>query len=730
MALKHILFVCTGNVCRSPMAEGLFRQLVKGRKDITVSSAGVGAVAGQPPSLNAVEALRPLGIDIARYRSEPLTDELADKATFIFAMTRAHLDTIQVFFPQAADKTFLVTEFDPLLARICPNIPDPIGLGIGFYYECRDTIKKALPSILTFIDQAAQHPIMTPPIATDSRPLRIALGADHGGIDLKNSIHSHLAGKGFVVTDFGSFSEDSVDYPDYADSVCREIAANNFDYGILFCKTGIGMSIAANRFPQIRAALVADPDEARVTRQHNNSNVLCLAAKNLDEAGARRIVDAYLQTPFEGGRHERRVEKLSHLAETVCSNKSLAEADPEIAKAIEDEATRQFENIELIASENFTSRAVMEAQGSVLTNKYAEGYPGRRWYGGCEHVDKVEQLAIDRAKQLFGAEHVNVQPHSGSQANMAVYFSVLQPGDKILTMDLAHGGHLTHGNKANFSGRYYQVSHYGVSKETEQIDYDALAEHAKAFHPKMITAGASAYPRTIDFKRMREIADSVGAMLFVDMAHIAGLVAGGCHPNPVPLADFTTTTTHKSLRGPRAGMILCKPQYAKAIDAQVFPGIQGGPLMHVIAAKAVCFHEALQPSFKDYQRQIVLNAKALAGALTKNGYRIVSGGTDNHLMLVDLRPVNLDGKTAQETLDRAGITVNKNGIPFDTMPITKGGGVRIGTPAVTTRGMKEEEMMQIADFIHEVLQNKDDEALIKRVCSQVHAFTARFPLPR
>ena len=371
----------------------------------------------------------------------------------------------------------------------------------------------------------------------------------------------------------------------------------------------------------------------------------------------------------------------------------------------------------------------MEAQGSCLTNKYAEGYPGRRWYGGCENVDVVEQLAIDRAKKLFGAEHANVQPHSGSQANMAVYFSVLQPGDKILTMDLSHGGHLTHGNRANFSGRYYNVSHYGVSKETEQIDYDALAKHAEEFRPKMITAGASAYPRIIDFQRMREIADSVGAMLFVDMAHIAGLVAGGMHPNPTAIADFTTSTTHKSLRGPRAGLILCKEKYAKQIDSQVFPGIQGGPLMHVIAAKAVCFHEALQPSFKDYQRQITLNAKALAARLAKNGYRIVSGGTDNHLMLVDLRPNGLNGKLAQETLDKAGITVNKNGIPFDTEKITLGGGIRVGTPAVTTRGMKEETMMDIADLIHRGLTGKDDPAELEKVRTSVLALTKQYPLP-
>ena len=408
---------------------------------------------------------------------------------------------------------------------------------------------------------------------------------------------------------------------------------------------------------------------------------------------------------------------------------AIEATDPAIAAAIHDEDRRQVENIELIASENFTSRAVREAQGSALTNKYAEGYPGRRWYGGCEHVDVVESLAIERAKELFGAEHANVQPHSGSQANTAVYFASLAIGDRILTMDLAHGGHLTHGHKANFSGKLYDVVHYGVSRETERIDYDALAKLAQECRPKMITAGASAYPRLIDFERMRQIADSVGALLFVDMAHIAGLVAGGVHPTPVPYADFVTSTTHKSLRGPRSGVILCKAQYAKAIDAQVFPGVQGGPLMHVIAAKAICFHEALQPSFKQYAAQVVANAKALAARLSMLGYRIVSGGTDNHVLLVDLRPAGLNGKQAQEALDLAGITVNKNAIPFDTESIMKSGGIRIGTPAMTTRGMKEEEMMEIADLIHAALQNAENADELSRLKGRVHAFTSRFPLP-
>jgi glycine hydroxymethyltransferase len=408
---------------------------------------------------------------------------------------------------------------------------------------------------------------------------------------------------------------------------------------------------------------------------------------------------------------------------------ALREFDPEIASAIAAEAHRQTEHAELIASENYTLRAVMEAQGSCLTNKYAEGYPGKRWYGGCEHVDVVESLAIERAKALFGAEHANVQPHSGSQANMAVYFSVLKPGDRILTMDLAHGGHLTHGHKANFSGKLYEVIHYGVSPETECLDYDELARMALEHRPRMITAGASAYSRTIDFARMREIADSVEAYLFVDMAHIAGLVAGGAHPNPVPHAHFVTTTTHKSLRGPRSGLVLCREEFAKKVDSQVFPGVQGGPLMHVIAAKAVCFHAALQPDFRDYARQVVSNARALAARLQNLGYRIVSGGTDNHVMLVDLRPNGLTGVEAQQALDEAAITVNKNAIPFDTEPISKTGGIRLGTPAMTSRGLKEEEMMELAELIHAALEQRGNPAGLAEVRKRVTALTARFPIP-
>jgi glycine hydroxymethyltransferase len=417
----------------------------------------------------------------------------------------------------------------------------------------------------------------------------------------------------------------------------------------------------------------------------------------------------------------------AHIMKTKMS-RPLFEADPDISAAIDNETRRQHEGLELIASENFVSEAVLEAMGSVFTNKYAEGYPGKRYYGGCEYADVVENLARDRAKELFGAEHANVQPHSGSSANMEAYAAVLQPGDTILGLNLAHGGHLTHGHHLNFSGKTYRIVPYGVTKETETIDYDDLEKLAERERPKLIIGGGSAYPRIIDFARMRQIADKVGALFLVDMAHFAGLVAGGMHPSPVPHAQIVTTTTHKTLRGPRAGMILSRQEFGAAIDKVVFPGMQGGPLVHIIAAKAVCFREALQPEFRDYARQIIANAKALAETLAAEGFRIISGGTDTHLMLVDVFSKGMFGSEAEKALGEAAITVNKNAIPFDTNPPMKPSGIRIGTPALTTRGMKETEMRQVGRWIAEVLNNRTDSSARNGVRRKVLELAEAFPL--
>src|SRR3989442_7063117 len=637
--MKTILFVCTGNVSRSPLAEGLFRRAVKGRGDFRVLSAGVGAIEGQPPSAHAVQALRELGIDISQQRSRMLTAELVNQADYIFGMTHGHVDAVNLLYPQAVEKTFLLREFDDTLDVFEKDISDPIGGSLEVYLECRDQIEQGLASMLKFIDQTFGGPVAG---ASRERVVHVALGSDHAGYELKEALRQHLEKRGLKVVDFGTNSTVSSDYPDFAQAVAHAVAEQKSDLGLLVCATGVGMSIAANKVPGVRAALVFDEKMAALARQHNNANVLCLGGKFVGAEQAKKIVDAFLDVHFEGGRHARRVGKVERLE--AASALRLQSVDPDVSDAIRSERQRQQENIELIASENFTSPAVLEAQGSVLTNKYAEGYPRKRWYGGCEYVDAAEQLAIDRAKKLFGAEHANVQPHCGSSANMAVYFAFLKPGDRMLTMDLSHGGHLTHGNKANFSGKFFEILHYGVRKEDEQIDYDQLAKMAREHDPKMITVGASAYPRIIDFKRMGEIAREVGALLLADIAHIAGLVATGLHPSPIEHACFVTTTTHKTLRGPRGGLVLCPGKYAKEIDLQKFPGIQGGPPKHLIAGQAVWFHQAVPPAFKDYQEQIIRNAKGLAEGMKQNGFRLVSGGTDNHLMLVDVGPPGFTGK--------------------------------------------------------------------------------------
>jgi glycine hydroxymethyltransferase len=723
--MRNVLFVCTGNVCRSPMAQGLFADLVRGRRDIEVTSAGIGAVGGQPPSPYAVEVMAEIGVDIRNIRSKPLMAEVVRRADFIFVMTYGHLDSMLLLFPSAAEKTFLLREFEtdsPVMER---EVSDPIGQSRETYRECRDQIRAALPRLLDLVLRSTHDETRVTALK------KVALAADTDGTELKEQVRSWLDQNGYPFEDLGGCTTEEI-----ARRVAMAVSTGQADSGIVIDRTGFGLSMSANKIPGVRAVLAHNVEMARLSREQHDANVLCIASQEIRGKRLKEILDAWINTAYVGERHERPIPAMEpHLnrpsdpAPASAHKPTLQEADPAIFKAVQSEYARQRDNIELIASENFTSRAVMEAQGSCLTNKYAEGYPKKRWYGGCEYVDVVEELAIERAKKLFGADHVNVQPHSGSQANAAVYFAMLQPGDLILTMDLSHGGHLTHGHKMNFSGRFYRVVHYGVNKETETIDYDALETQAKEVRPKMITAGASAYSRVIDFPRLRRIADLCGALLFIDMAHIAGLVAAGVHPSPIPHADFVTTTTHKTLRGPRGGLVFCQEKYAKEIDSQVFPGVQGGPLMHVIAAKAVALGEALRPEFKAYQQQVVRNAKALCEGMKKNGFRIVSGTTDNHLMLVDLQPKNVTGKEVSEVLDQAGITVNKNAIPFDTQSPFKAGGIRLGTPAVTTRGMKEDEMFDIANLIEEAVEHRGEAEKIAQIRERVREITARFPLP-
>ena len=724
--MKTILFLCTGNVCRSPMAEGLFRHAVQGRGEFRILSAGLGAVDGQAPTNHSVQAMKEVGIDISWQRSRALTAELVRSADLILGMTHSHTETVALLYPKAAEKTFLLREFDETLEDYEKDISDPIGSSYHVYLDCRDQIEQGIVTLLKFMEQ---HNFLSKnPTPASTTIVNFAIGADHGGFELKETLKAFLRERGLSVMDCGATSQDPADdYPDFALSVAQAVGAGKVELGLLVCTSGVGVTITANKVAGVRAALVSDEETAGLCRQHNDVNTLCLSGKKTPAELARKILAAFISAKFEGGRHARRVRKMDLIF--APASLRLANVDPAVSAAIDRERTRQQENIELIASENFTSPAVMEAQGSVLTNKYAEGYPRKRWYGGCENIDTIEQLAIDRAKKLFGAEHANVQPHSGSGANMAVYFAFLKPGDKMLTMDLSHGGHLTHGNKANFSGKFFEIVHYGVNPQTERIDYEQIAAMAREHKPRMITIGASAYARTIDFKRMGEIAREVGALLLADIAHIAGLVAAGIHPSPMEDADFVTTTTHKTLRGPRGGLILTREKYAKEIDSQVFPGIQGGPLEHVIAAKAVCFQEALQPAFKTYQQQIVTNAVALAAGMQRNGYRLISGGTDNHLMLVDVGAKGITGKDSQIALDEAGITVNKNTIPNETRSPFQASGIRLGTPACTTRGMKEAEMAAIADMISEVLMDVKNVEAAHQVRARVRELTARFPLP-
>lgn len=559
--------------------------------------------------------------------------------------------------------------------------------------------------------------------------MKIAIASDHGGVELKSALVNALADIA-EVEDLGPSDKMSCDYSDYAVKVAMKVSSSAADFGILICRSGIGMSMCANRFQNVRAALCATTEAATLTRQHNGANVLCLGADTVSVEYAVEIAKAFLATPVdEDERHARRRWKLER-AQRFSDASGLMRDDPEVFAAIEAQTIQEDTEINLIASENTSSRACREATGSVLMNKYAEGYPGKRWYSGCLPVDAAEELARKRACELFGADHANVQPHCGSAANMAVYFATIKPGDTILSMSLDQGGHLSHGSPVNFSGKIYNIVPYTVNPETETLDYDQIEKLAMEVKPKILLTGASAYPRTIDFKRIREICDKAGCIMLVDMAHIAGLVAGGAHPSPVPYADFVTTTTHKTLGGPRGGMVLCKEKWAKALDSAVFPGMQGGPLENIIAAKAVVFREWMLPEKKGYAQQVVKNCQVMCKTVQDRGYRIVSGGTDNHLFLVDVkRTKGITGKEAAAALDAAGIVVNKNTIPYDTESPFKTSGIRVGTASVTTRGMKEAEMIKIGTWIADVLDNIADTSVQERVKREAKELVAKFPVP-
>ena len=559
--------------------------------------------------------------------------------------------------------------------------------------------------------------------------MKVAIGSDHGGVELKAELVKALS-SAYEMTDFGPADTTSCDYPDYAIAVAKAVASGTADFGILICRSGIGMSMTANRFQNVRAAICANVETAKVTRQHNGANVLCLGADAVAADLALEIAKAFLSTPVdESERHARRRWKIER-AQRLSDCSGLMHDDPEVFAAIEAQTKQEDAEINLIASENTSSRACREAAGSVLMNKYAEGYPAKRWYSGCLPVDAAETLAIERAKQLFGAEHANVQPHCGSAANMAVYFATIKPGDTIMSMSLDQGGHLSHGSPVNFSGKIYNIVPYTVNKETEMLDYDEMEKMALEVKPKILLTGASAYPRKIDFKRIREICDKVGCIMMVDMAHIAGLIAGGAHESPVPYADFVTTTTHKTLGGPRGGMVLCKAQWAKALDSAVFPGMQGGPLENIIAAKAVVFKEWMSESKKGYAQQVVKNTAVMCKTVQDRGYRIVSGGTDNHLFLVDVKTSKgITGKEAAAALDAAGIIVNKNTIPFDQESPFKTSGIRVGTASATTRGMKEAEMIKIGTWIADVLDDITNTSVQERVKREAAALVANFPVP-
>jgi glycine hydroxymethyltransferase len=563
--------------------------------------------------------------------------------------------------------------------------------------------------------------------------MKIAIGSDHRGHEIKEFLKMSLKKKKIKVVDMGTFDRSgSVDYPDFALKVAATVSREEADAGILICGTGIGMSIVANKFFGVRAALVHNNVTAGFARQHNNANVIVLSGNEMSARSANECVDIWLTSKFEGGRHQKRIDKINEIEQNLKTRYNIVDilddSDHELSRLVQLELKREQDTLILIASENLASKAVLAAQGSVFTNKYAEGYPGRRYYGGCEYCDDMERIAIERAKTLFGCQHANVQPISGSAANLAAYFAVINPGDTVLAMKLAHGGHLTHGSPVSITGKIFNIVSYGVRKEDGLIDYDEVELLALKHKPKLIIAGASSYSRIIDFKRFRKIVDKVKAYFLVDMAHIAGLIAAGVHPSPIPYADVVTSTTHKTLRGPRGGFILCREIFKDKIDKAVFPGLQGGPLMHTILAKAVSFKEAMTKEFADYQKQVVKNARVMSEYFIAKKFRVVSGGTDNHMFLLDLSRSGITGKEAEELLERVGIVVNKNAIPFDEKPPTLTSGIRIGTPSVTTRGMRDAEVRKIAEIIAILLSDPENKTKQKKAAREVLALCGKFPI--
>jgi glycine hydroxymethyltransferase len=716
---RQILFVCTGNVCRSPMAEYLFRRRIGESTGWVVGSAGTLAYTGARASLPAIEALAEWDIDLSPHRSRELTPALVAAADLIVVMTEAHRQELGRRFSSAAGRTHRLTAFGA--GGPVSDIPDPIGQSLEVYRHTRDRIDSALSDLILHMVEQHQLQVVSAP---SPRAIQLAVAADETHSEVARLVLQHLAGRSGLSATRVLISGEGA-----ADRDLPRLLSDGGATRVLYlgCDAA-ALAARAGRVPGVRAAFGVTPYAAMLARTRRRANLLALTGPDLSREQVVGILDAWL--PVDDPRRigpERRPAWFDDRDERAPA--ILRGEDPDLHMLLEEETVRQELSLELVASENYASAGVRETMATGLTHKYAEGLPGRRWYPGCRVVDEIERLAIERARALFGADHANVQPHSGSSANRAVLFSVLKPGDVFLAMNPAQGGHLSHGHEANYSGRLFRAVHYGVSRETEQIDYDEVERLARETRPKLICAGASAYARLIDFERFRRIADQAGCPLLVDMAHIAGLVAGGRHPSPVPFADFVTTTTHKTLRGPRGGLILCRKAWAEAIDQQVFPGLQGGPLLHVIAAKAVCFGEALQPEFKEYAGQVVRNAQALAGEFQKHGLRIVSGGTDNHLLVVDLSSRGLTGKQAAEALEAAAINVNKCPLPFDARGPAVTSGIRLGTAAMTTRGMVESDLPRVVEYMEAVLRQPDDASLAEQVKEKVRMLAALFPVP-